>query len=72
MLDQRAPGALVAGFQRGDGGLLRGAVQGRRQGGAAADVKNRGRLQAEDAEDVVLQKEDLRFAEHRTVLSDRI
>ena len=43
MFDERAAGRLVPGLQGKDGGVFLLPLQGRRQGLAAADVKNRGR-----------------------------
>ena len=61
MLDKLAPRGVIAAFQTGDALVLLGLFQWRRQCVAAADVKNRGRLQTEYGQNSLAEKEDLRF-----------
>ncbi len=61
VLDKLAPRGVIAAFQTGDALVLLGLFQWWRQCVAAADVKNRGRLQTEYGQNSLAEKEDLRF-----------
>ena len=61
MLDQRLSRLLVPGLQSGQRGLLVLPGQRGRQGVAAANVKNRGRLNTQNPQQLILKENDLRF-----------
>ena len=62
VLDEEPARGVIADVERADRRLLVLSLQGRRQGVAAADVKNRRRLDAEDGKNPLPQEKNLRLA----------